>query len=397
MGFSPTSPRIWPLMPDWSKSVTETLSWSTEVLQASASGVTQHRGIRQAPRRSLALANLAAGAERRIAETLLAGWSGAWLLPIWPDVQWLAASVDAGATRIDCATDGVDFTAGGSVLLFDAVNMWEVVQMASIDGAGITLAAPTVAGHGVGCRLYPLRSARVRDSAEETLYSDDVGTRSVTFDIIEACDFPPLATLPTYLGHPVMDRRPQEGDSQTSSYARLAQSVDYEAAIPFRYDLPGIALRTQHASWMMIGRDDHTWLRGLLYALQGRRVPAWLPSGTADLSPSAPISGTSLVVDWAAYTDFAVGRDGRRDVRIELYDGRVFYRRISASADAGSSETLTLSAALDAAPIAPAQVRQISFMALSMLASDDVEIDHVTDATGICNCTLGWQQVVSDV
>lgn len=397
MGFVAGNACIWPLMPDWSHSVSEILSWSTEILQAPASGVTQHRSIRQAPRRSLTLEHLAAHADRRIAETLLAGWGGTWLLPIWPDVQWLATPIAAGASRIACATAGVDFLVGGRALLFDTVNTWEVVTISAIDASGITLAAPTTAPHAIGSRLFPLRQARVRDGAEESLYSDDVGRRSITFDIIEPCDFPPVASLPTYLGHPVIDRRPQEGDNQTSSFSRLAKSVDYDASLPYVHDMPARAFRTQRATWMMAGREDHTWLRGLLYALQGRRVPMWLPSGSADLMPSAAISGTTLRVAWAAYSAFASGRDGRRDVRIELYDGRVFYRRITSATDGSASETLVLSSALDASPIDAGLIRQISYMALVTLASDDVEIEHVTDATGICNCTLGWQQVVSDV
>jgi hypothetical protein len=44
---------------------------------------------------------------------LLAGWGGAWQLPIWPDVQRLSAPLSAGAVSVPCATAGFDFVAGG--------------------------------------------------------------------------------------------------------------------------------------------------------------------------------------------------------------------------------------------------------------------------------------------
>jgi len=75
----------------------------------------------------------------------------------------------------------------------------------------------------------------------------------------------------------------------------------------------------------------------------------------------------------------------------------VYYRRINNAVEAGATETLTLSASLSGSAIAAGAIRRISFMALSTLASDEVEIDHVTDQDGVATVTLGWQAVVPDV
>ena len=63
----------------------------------------------------------------------------------------------------------------------------------------------------------------------------------------------------------------------------------------------------------------------------------------------------------------------------------------------GGTELLTLNAALDASSIALSRIRSISFMALSTLASDSVEIQHETDADGIAHATTGFQAVLPDV
>lgn len=104
-----------------------------------------------------------------------------------------------------------------------------------------------------------------------------------------------------------------------------------------------------------------------------------------------------MPVEWTGYTLFGKAKPNRQDVRIELTDGTALYRRIVNAVEAGATETLTLDAALDETGISPERIRQVSFMALSMLASDQVEIEHVTDGDGVATSTLGWQVVVPDV
>jgi hypothetical protein len=399
VGFSDTTDVPWTIPPDWTAGVQEVLSWATDVMQASASAVTQHRSLRSLPRRRVSMQVMATDQCRRAADALLAGHSGLWQLPIWADVQWLVAPLAAGAASIPCVTDGYDFVAGGKALLFSAVNTWEVVTVTTVASDHLTLSANTVADYAIGARLYPLRLARVQDGGEETLKSDTVSQRNLTFDIVEPCDWPLLASPTMYLGHLVLDVRPDESTSPTSSYSRLLQSADYGVAFPVVHDLPGLALRVQQSHWSLFGRAEHTWFRSLLYTLDGRRVPIWVPTFAADLQPVATIAGssTSMTVEWAGYTKFGKNKANRKDLRIELVDGTVLYRRITNALESGNTEILTLSAALSSSSITPASIRQVSFMALCTLASDDVEIDHVTDQDGVATATTGWQAVVPDV
>lgn len=399
MSFVSGAAKIWPVPPNWNRGVTENLSFLSEVLWASATAVSQHRGLRIGPRRSFAFEVLANAQARRVADMLLAGWSGAWELPIWPDVQTLAAPLAVGASVVPCSTVGYDFVAGGRALLYSSVNRWELVEIESITATQITLDAPTTVAFARGDRLYPVRRAFVQDGAEERLLSDDVGQRSLRFDIDEPCDWEALDSLTDYLTHPVLDVRPDESEDPTARASRMVQTVDYGSGLPVRHDLPGVALRAQQSHWKLFGRAEHTWFRSLLYTLGGKQTPIWIPSWASDLKPAAAIAGgsASLSVEWAGYAQFGQGRANRKDVRIELVDGTTHYRRIVGAVEAGDNETLTLSASLDGVSIAPERIRQISFMALSTLASDDVEIEHETDADGLATSATGWQAVVPDV
>lgn len=398
-GFTVSGPRIWPVPPDWAGGVSETLAWGTNVQVATATAVSDHIGYVLGPDRALSFEVAAPRAARRVSDMLLAGHRGKWLLPIWPDVQRLAAAVSPGAGFIGCVTVGFDFVAGGQALLWSAMDAWEVVTITSFDSTGLTLTGTLASDWPTGTRLYPLRRARIQDGAEEQLKGGEFSRRRLVFDIDEPCDWPALSEPTLYLTHPVLDSRPDESENGSAAYARQRQAQAFPGAIAIAYDLPDQALRTQKTAYKLFGRARHTWFRSLLYTLRGQAMPMWLPSFADDLKPAATIAGnsTTLSVEWAGYTLFGLGRHNRKDVRIELNGGTVYYRRINNAVEAGDTETLTLDSALDAADITPGQIRQISFMALATLASDSTEIQHLTDADGTATSTLGWQAVVPDV
>ena len=109
MSFSALGAKIWPLPPSWGAGVAEELVWQTDVLRSEATAVSQHRALRAAPRRSFTFETVAEAKNRMVADMLLAGHSGVWYLPIWPDVQWLAGTVAASSDQVPCMTAGFDF------------------------------------------------------------------------------------------------------------------------------------------------------------------------------------------------------------------------------------------------------------------------------------------------
>lgn len=399
MGFTSGGAKIWPIAPDWANGIQETLRWSTDVLQASATAVTHHRGLRIGPQRGFTFEVLSQAKNFRAAQMLLAGHGGPWMLPIWPDQQRLGATLASGASSIPCLTAGFDFVAGGKALLHAGINAWEVVEVDTVAADHVGLTGATAAAYGPGSRLLPLRRALIEDGAETRLRNAHTSRCSLAFSIDENCDWPALDGLTEYLTHPVLEVRPDESEDPSYTLNRLVQTVDYGTARPFRHDLPGISLRAQKNEWKLIGRDKHTWFRSLLYTLEGRRVPMWVPSFAQDIKPVAAIAGgsASMSIEWAGYTLFGKGKPNRRDLCVELVDGTRLYRRITDAVEAGDAETLTLSASLDAGSIAPERIRQASIMSLCTLASDEIEFDHGNNQDGDARVTTGWQAVVPDV
>lgn len=392
----------WPVPPDWTRPVRESLAWLTDVLPRARSGMQQKRKLRLAPRRRFSFEVLADAADRRIADAVRFDHSGrVWLLPIYPDVQLLAADLAEDVTEIPCRTAGFDFVAGGQAILWSAANAFEVVAIDSIDEDGLTLVAPTAQGWARGTRLYPARAARIQPGADESHLSDDASRTRLEFAIDGPSDWSvELASwvLGTYRDKPVLEWRPDEPDNPRSSYARQIEELD-EGTGPVAYaDLPDMPFRGQENDWLIQGREQQAAFRALLYTLSGRFGSLWVPSWNADLQLASSIGSaeTTMTVEWCGYTVFGRKQVNRRDIRIELLDGTVLYRRITDSAEAGETEVLTIDSAPGAA-ITPGSVRVISFLSYAQMASDAVEIEHITDADGTARAALRFEAIANDI
>ncbi|WQI22633.1 hypothetical protein U2S91_08345 [Stenotrophomonas maltophilia] len=398
MSFVANGPRVFPVPADWSGAVTETLSWATDYMQSPVTGISHHCSYRSDPRRSFEFAVKCEGQQRRVVDMLLAGHGGRWLVPVWPDVQLIPADLPVGSGEIACRTNGFDFVAGGKALLWAGVNRWEVVTVSSVKAEGLSLAADTVGAWPAGAMLYPLRMAQLQDSAEESLWHDNAGVRSLTFDVIDVCQWPSLVDLPLYLGMPVLNRWADWTDYPKASYARLREVLDNGSATALTVNLADFAFRSQTTQWKLFGREEHSWLRSLAYTLCGRSTPIWLPSYTSDLriTGDLAVGATEIPIEWAGYALFGAQAPGRRDLRIELLDGTAIHRRIVASVASNDVEVITLDAPLDINIVA-SRVRAVQIMSLATLASDQVEIQHATDADGVASCTLGFASVVPHV
>ncbi|WP_458068630.1 hypothetical protein [Rhodanobacter sp. BL-MT-08] len=400
MAFAIGEPVIWPIPPDWGDPLKETLAWLTDVLQGRL-GVQQKRQLRLAPRRSFTFLSMMAAQDRRLMDAVRADMgTRPWQLPIWPDLQWTQADLPAGSTVLPCATSGYDFVDGGQALLWRGLNQWELATVQSIGADSLTLTGPTQHDWPALTRLYPTRAAVMNAQPEQDRWSDDGGKVSVSFDIIEPCDWPAAmpASFPLYRGVYVVEWRPNESNDPTDTYDRLIEPVDADTGLVEYIDLPQVPFRNQSHEWLIVGRADHDAFRSLLYALAGRMGTVWLPSWSSDVLLASPVSpaDVTLTIEWCGYTVFGRQQPGRRNLRIELWSGAVYYCRITGSVEATDTESLSIDNALGVA-FAPSDVRAVSFMTLAELADDSIELDHVTDADGILQVTTAWEAVKDDV
>ena len=359
--------------------VLERLEWLTDVLP-SFNGGEQRRQLREAPRRTFEFAVQLTGRDRRVAEGALHEWAGrAWALPVWMDAQPLAAVLASGVTVIPCDTTFRDFVAGGSVVIMIGPREYEILQVDAVAPGSITSRSPTTRAWPAGDALIaPLRTAVMPDEVTLSRFDGETSYGRLQFEVVEPCAWP-AATESTYRGLPVLDAAPNWTEDVQQGYQRLLQRIDSLTGPVVIDDQAAGPILLQSHRWLMDGRASIAAFRSWLYARRGRLSAFWLPTFAQDFRLAADVGSSALTVD-VEHCDYT-GRIGqainRRDVRIELHSGAVFYRRITGSAEVSADvERLTIDASLGAL-VQPVGVRSISYMVPVRLDADAVEIAYM--------------------
>ncbi len=400
MSYSADELPLWPLLPNWRRAITEALEFRTRIIGPTLTGVRQKRRMRIAPRRSFAFEVHPHHAGRRLLENLrFAQGKAEWALPIWHDRQGLSADLPTGSSSIPCNTAGYDFAVGGLAVLRRNrlyTTEFELVEIDSIDPGAINLVNATDNAWSAGTYLYPIRRARLaNDSNNVTLLNGEVSTLSVSFEVSEPCDWSDYAFPTEYRGRPVWEFETDWRAQRSYAFNRIITTVDNDTSVPEYYDFPGKVFSSLDTLMQAKGRAENATIRSVLYALAGRYKSLWVPTLANDLQIAGTMASNSAVlpVEYCGYTAFNIGRDGRRDIRIELNNGSVYYRRVTTSGEVGDTEQLILSSSLGVA-VSPSNVRRISFLMLMQQSSDGATITHLTDADGVSTLPIVFEGVV---
>lgn len=373
----------WSFEPDWSSPVVERLEWKTDLLQ-SFDGSEQRGALRLGPRASWEFESFFTGADRRRAETVMWGWGArVWALPIWTDGLDLGADLPLGSTEILLDTAGRDYSAGSLAMILADSDSFEVLEVDSVAADRIVLRRPTISAWPGGARVYPARIARLMDTVRIPRWDGSASGARVIFDATAPVDRTADDGTATHRGYPVLTTRPNWSGGFDVEFARKLALIDSMTGRIFVDDEAELPLATQRMRFLFATRAEVTAWRAMLYALRGRAGAAWIPTWEDDFRVVAPIANTATAIDVEA-TSYARQINlapGRSDIRIELTDGTVFYRRITGASEASATvETLQIDAALGRT-VSVADIVSVSFMALSRLDSDAVELSHWTGET----------------
>lgn len=393
-GLRITANRIiaWTFVPDWGDGIRERLTAATDILQ-SESGVSQRRKLRGSPRREYNGPMYAEGRERQLLDLSLFGWSDRiWSIPIWPDIQLLDAGIGADVDFIPCSTQFLDFRAGGLAMLRgeDAFTS-ETVEILEVLTNGLQLKRNTQLAWPAGSRIYPARAAQLLEEPSLSKLTDRLIEAEVRFLVVEVCDWPEWLPATLYRGLPVWDRRPDDTENLTHAAERLRSTLDSGFAQPLVTDTAKRAFQVLGQRHLDLGREARALVRSFIYGMDGRQKVVWVPSHMDDLTVVATASAVATTIDIVniGYTRFSNGKPGRRDIRIELWNGTVLMRRITGATEL---DTQTERVALDAAlgiELRPDDIARISWMNLMRFESDVQEIEHMTDSQGVA----GWATV----
>lgn len=380
---------------DWSKPVNESLQWLTNILQSS-SGHEQRRSLRLAPRIGYEADLLLYEQERQYFENIIVGWfDRTFAVPVWNHQQWLKTAHNAGGLVIYCDTTHRDYRSNRlAILRGETAFDNETVEVESVLPDRLILKRPLIKNWSAGTCLSPALTAQLEAAPSMIKRTDRMMRTRVMFNVVEQVDYSQTPLLTIYRTYPVLTEKPNETNDLTHSHERLIQSLDNSTGRFLKVDTARAAFQVYQYAWMTHGRQQQASLKNLFYSLRGSQKAIWVPTFSDDLTVlSNNVSTTnSLTIAFCGYTRFSLNQLSKRDIRIELKDGQILYRRIVAAAELSTIEELIeLDQNFD--NVNKNTVVSISFMSLCRLSSDTVNIEHINDSDGIAKCAVTWRGV----
>jgi len=386
---------VWSLPIDWSDGLTESWEFLTSAGE-SAGGIEQRRGLRLTPRQYFEYSYILQGPERTYFDLLTMRSGGSFCyLPLWHDVELLAVEHTAGMTGLGINTTYTEFMNCDAVFI-GSTHDYELVEIVGRADTVVTLTAPLVNTWPARTRVVPLKKVRLEQQPTTTRRSELVHVARVKFCSVENNKSDAENPLNSFGLQYVLEQDPNEVTDLTYVYERLLATLDNTTGLPTLADVTGRVLQ-QFAFWLR-GREALHQFRGMLYALDGRRVPVWVPTIYSDFEPVGPLGAGDLVIDVkrCGFTALGGPQPQREYVLIHLQNGTRIYRKITNSVvlGDGATERLFLDATIGM-DVPLDQLRRISFLVLCRLDQDTIELTHHTATRGMTTATLVFRSAAT--
>jgi hypothetical protein len=365
----------WMWEPNWVADIRERLTWQSELLE-SYNGTPQAIQYREYPKLAL---EFTVDADRRLArmmENTLYAWnSRTWALPYFPHVSSLEIDVLQGASFAPIETEGKSFQVDG-LAMFINENTYETAEIESIDPSSLNFKRGLAKAWPVGTRIYPVIFSRLASTFGFSRFNQNYNYGTVLFESTQGVPHDSeVETL--YRGYPILTRMPEWNTDPTSAYQDKVEVIDNPlgmTSVELESETPTTFFSW---NWQCFGSTEIDALKKFLYARRGRVRAVWIPTFVDDLVLTDTIgpSGLTVQVEFANLVQFLDDDSiNRRDIRIELNNGTVFYRRVSDFTPVDDdNETFSIDSLLGVT-VTPADVFRISWMQLMRLDSDTIEL-----------------------
>lgn len=382
----------WYWEPNWASPVTERLTWVTDAME-SFNGKGQFVQLREYPKQEW---NFLVDVDERRARTIenaIYNWNGrVWALPVWPDIEVLVSTVNAGSSSVSVPnTSNKSYAVGGLAMFISADgNSYETAEIEAVDTSSIDFARPLANTWGPGSKVYPVVFCRmpIGQTLSRFTHRDSYG--NVSFSSVRGVPYATLSEA-SYRSYPVLDRMPE-------------WNVDPSIAIQDKISLmenpvgEGVFERESEVArvfyswkWQALDREEIDFIKKFLYARRGRARAVWVPTYAEDLKPTSVISSasTTFTVEHAGLVQFLSSNSvHRRDIRIHLKNGAVYYRRINNFESVSSAEeSVSIDSPLGV-DVALGDVYRVSWMMLMRLDSDTTEFAWDTPQIASTNLTM---------
>lgn len=405
-----TDPRlsmpIWTVLPNWETGIVERLAWHTDILD-SETDAEQRRSVRRNARRSFEASFLR---QRHQAQRMDAFFTGVgpapFLVPLWHEQVKMLDGISLSAAGVNFADGELrlrEFRKGDLIFVNNGdPDNYDLLEVGDIEQDRFSWASPPSRTWPVGTRIYPMRVARMVQSAPKVSHiTDGVSRAQVLFDMVE-----PYMIAASWgaqqNGEPLFAFDVDRANPIDVQYDRKNYIIDNTAGRIAVTDHGRYTAMLVNAKVRLFGRSAAFRFRQFLQAARGRARHFYAPTFMRDIEPVADVlaNTTQLAIKPQGFRRSMIRpqptrsmlafefRDSTPTIYAEVKNVEEVYQDRALVA-----EVLELENPLPA--ITLAELKRISFVCETRFEQDQFEIHHPTNGHAMIEVSLVLRQATN--
>lgn len=391
-----------PYVPNWRNGVRDTYEFKTDVF-TTRDGSEQRRALRNQSRRSIEATILLDGERMRsFADAVNRAKDGKVEVADFSAEQaMLTETASAGATVLPIDTTPSWLKDGITCVLMTGRSS-QKIQIDFIDNNAVVLVAPLPKSAAIGAYLLPYVPAQIANSNTLSLYTNQVATAPVRFDVepgyvVRVPDalpfdetaqgdsvqsFGPAAIL---FGRYVLLRKPNFLNRPQVQFNLRYETVDYGRGVVKTFTPVPIVSRTLTATYLAMSRADAMAILDIFLRCKGRAGEIYVPTWGSDFPAVLNASDRIVQLPGTDFYDTYHGDKAHAAVLIRTRSGTLLPREISTMAVSGGNTFVEFHEDLG---VTASDIEQISWMFVSRFAQDSLTIEWVTNT--VANISLSF-------
>lgn len=396
---------IWNVEPNWDEPLREKFAYKTDVI-VSYNKNEQRRGFMSQPRRGFS--HMATPTHKLLStmrNVLYAMHNKPILCPVWWQPVRLRETCIKGSTRLECVDlAGADALQTGSmILLWNNPFDYELAVISSFDGNDILLQASVSRTFYATAVCYPSVDIRLDPIVTSTNLASAVSFMDISADVIgKMNNIGKLSGAEDGLemlnGVEVLSKRPNWAEEIVEKNQSDVTIIDYGFGSKAWFNRGVSSMVSRELTFLSKTRVETAWWRRFIQRQKGQLKSFYVPTETKDLVVANDIRSTinSLLptpkaIDVEDYRVSAMLRNAtdRKFLRIRA-KGKSHFFTIERVEALGENARIHVKEEIPIT-ILKEDVTSACFVQRMRLASDDIEIEHITST--VAKIKLSLQQV----
>ncbi|MDH1271286.1 hypothetical protein N5C81_27190 [Rhizobium pusense] len=343
-----------PFVPNWRNGIRDTYEFKTDVF-TTRNGSEQRRALRIQPRRAIEATVLLDGERMRsFADSVNRAKDGKVEIADFSAVPALTTVTASAGASVLTISGTPDWMVDGGTYVLMTGRTTSKLQIDFVDNNTVVLPVPLSKAVGAGACILPLLPAQLANSNTLSLYTNQVATAPLRFDVepgfvVRVPDalpfdessegesvqsFGPAAML---FGRYVLLRKPNFLNRPQVQFNLKFETVDYSRGVVKTFTPVPIVSRTLTATYLAVNHADAMAILDIFLRCKGRAGEIYVPTWGSDFPK--PLSAADKVVQFTGTDFFDTYNDDQahRAVLIRTRSGELLPREIATMAAGGGN------------------------------------------------------------